>query len=110
MTNVRHDERSRRSRRRRSSAKLAARPDRPVREAGDRGGTPMIRRMLAAAAVSLAAGPALAQSADMTFFVSSTGSGKGADFGGLEGADRHCQTLAEAAGVRGKTWRAYLST
>jgi len=49
-------------------------------------------------------------SADTTFFVTSAGSGKGADLGGLEGADRHCQSLAEAAGIRGKVWRAYLST
>nr|WP_246742587.1 hypothetical protein [Microvirga splendida] len=49
-------------------------------------------------------------STDTTFFVTSVGSGKGADLGGLEGADRHCQTLAEAAGIRGKMWRAYLST
>jgi hypothetical protein len=46
----------------------------------------------------------------MSFFVSSTGSGKGGDLGGLEGADRICKTLAEAAGAGGKTWRAYLST
>ena len=46
----------------------------------------------------------------MTFFVTSAGSGKGADFGGLEGADQHCQTLAAAAGAGGKAWRAYLST
>lgn len=47
---------------------------------------------------------------NMSFFITSVGSGKGADLGGLEGADRHCQTLAEAAGIQGKTWRAYLST
>ena len=46
----------------------------------------------------------------MTFFVTSAGPGKGADLGGLEGADRHCQTLAQAAGAGGKTWKAYLST
>jgi hypothetical protein len=46
----------------------------------------------------------------MTFFVTSTGPGKGADLGGLEGADRQCQTLAQAAGAGGKTWHAYLST
>jgi hypothetical protein len=46
----------------------------------------------------------------MTFFVTSTGSGKGADFGGLAGADRHCQALATAAGAGGHTWHAYLST
>jgi len=50
------------------------------------------------------------QSPDMTFFVTSTGPGKGADLGGLEGADRQCQTLAQAAGAGSKTWRAYLST
>src|SRR5258705_1683343 len=50
------------------------------------------------------------QSPDMTFFVTSVGSGKGAELGGLEGADRHCQTLAQNAGAGNKTWRAYLST
>ena len=45
----------------------------------------------------------------MGFFISSSGSGKGADFGGLSGADAHCQKLAAAAGAGGKTWRAYLS-
>ena len=49
-------------------------------------------------------------SGGMSFFVSSTGSGKGADLGGLAGADSHCQKLASAAGSNGKTWRAYLST
>ena len=47
----------------------------------------------------------------MTFFITSTGTGKGADLGGLAGADRHCQTLADAVGAGGRrTWRAYLST
>ncbi len=46
----------------------------------------------------------------MTFFVTSVGVGNGADLGGLEGADKHCQALAEAADAKGKTWRAYLST
>lgn len=46
----------------------------------------------------------------MSFFVTSSGAGNGADYGGLAGADRHCQTLAAAAGAGGKTWRAYLST
>ena len=50
------------------------------------------------------------QSPEMTFFVTSAGPGKGADLGGLEGADRHCQTLAQGAGAGSKTWRAYLST
>jgi len=50
------------------------------------------------------------QSPNMTFFVTTTGLGKGADLGGLEGADRQCQTLAQAAGAGSKTWHAYLST
>jgi hypothetical protein len=68
------------------------------------------------AVVSLAAGLSAQaqqpppQSPNMTFFVTSNGPGKGADLGGLEGADRHCQTLAQAAGAGNKTWRAYLST
>ena len=45
-----------------------------------------------------------------TFFVTSTGSGRGADYGGLAGADAHCQKLADAAGSPHKTWHAYLST
>ncbi len=45
----------------------------------------------------------------MSFFITSAGPGDGASLGGLAGADRHCASLAEAAGVRGKTWRAYLS-
>ena len=51
-----------------------------------------------------------AQPADMSFFVTSAGSGKGADLGGLAGADQHCQMLAQSAGAGSKTWRAYLST
>jgi hypothetical protein len=47
---------------------------------------------------------------NMTFFITSTGGPNGANFGGLEGADRHCQTLAARAGAGGKTWRAYLSS
>lgn len=45
----------------------------------------------------------------MSFFITSVGNGDGANLGGLAGADAHCQNLAEAAGSRGKTWRAYLS-
>jgi hypothetical protein len=54
--------------------------------------------------------PVAAQQANMTFFVTSAGPGKGADLGGLAGADAHCQQLAASAGAGGKTWRAYLST
>ena len=45
----------------------------------------------------------------LSFFVTSVGPGKGADLGGLAGADKHCQTLAAAAGPTNRTWRAYLS-
>ena len=48
-------------------------------------------------------------STGMSFFVTSAGSGKGADLGGVKGADQHCQALAKAAGAGNKTWRAYLS-
>ena len=47
---------------------------------------------------------------EMTFFLANIGPGDGADLGGLEGADRHCQALAIGAGAGDKTWRAYLST
>ncbi|ESZ17916.1 hypothetical protein [Mesorhizobium sp. L48C026A00] len=71
----------------------------------------MRRLLLVTAAASLAAiGVASSQDATMSFFVTSVGSGKGADLGGLAGADAHCASLAEAAGVAGKTWHAYLST
>jgi hypothetical protein len=50
------------------------------------------------------------QAPEMTFFVTGVGPGKGADLGGLEGADRYCQTLAQTVGAGGKTWHAYLST
>ncbi|MDR9410647.1 MAG: hypothetical protein RI573_17515 [Balneolaceae bacterium] len=46
----------------------------------------------------------------MSFFITSVGTGNGADLGGLDGADQHCQMLAEEAGANVKTWRAYLST
>ena len=66
---------------------------------------------MSAAVLSLGlAGPAAAQQSAMTFFLTSAGPGKGGDLGGIEGADRHCQSLAQAAGAGSKTWRAYLST
>jgi len=49
-------------------------------------------------------------SSPMTFFVTSAGSGNGGDLGGLAGADKRCQDLAQAAGAGGHTWHAYLST
>jgi hypothetical protein len=55
-------------------------------------------------------GQAQQASPEMSFFVTSVGPGKGADLGGLAGADAYCQQLAASAGAGGKTWRAYLST
>src|SRR5499427_2133205 len=67
--------------------------------------------LASAALIALSlSGSGQAQQNNMTFFVSSVGSGKGGDLGGLAGADAHCQQLAQAAGAGGKTWRAYLST
>jgi hypothetical protein len=66
--------------------------------------------VLASAVLGLSAFAAPASAQDMSFFATSVGVGDGGNLGGLEGADAHCQTLAEAAGSTGKTWRAYLST
>jgi hypothetical protein len=73
-----------------------------------------IVRISAAAAAALITGfvvaPVAAQQPTMTFFVTSHGPGKGADLGGLAGADAHCAALAQSAGATAKTWHAYLST
>jgi len=66
--------------------------------------------LLALAALFMPVAVAHAQSPDMTFFITSAGSGKGADLGGLSGADQQCQSLAQAAGAGKHTWHAYLST
>lgn len=58
--------------------------------------------------MSVSAG--IAADPPMGFFVTSTGTGQGANLGGLDGADAHCAKLAGAAGSNGRTWRAYLST
>jgi hypothetical protein len=74
---------------------------------------PMFREALAISillAAGVAAVPAQAQNAGMSFFVSSRGSGEGGNLGGLAGADKLCQTLAAEAGAGAKTWRAYLSS
>jgi hypothetical protein len=70
------------------------------------------RTAITASLLLILAGIAGAQQAvpEMSFFISSVGSGKGADLGGIAGADQHCQSLATAAGAGKKTWRAYLST
>jgi hypothetical protein len=71
-----------------------------------------MRMFLGAAALAAvgAVGACHAQDAQMGFFVTSENPGRGADLGGLAGADAHCAALAEAAGVTGRTWAAYLST
>src|SRR3974390_2738343 len=66
--------------------------------------------ILASAALLSLAGVSQAQQSNMSFFVTSVGSGKGGDLGGLAGADAHCQALAQAAGAGSKTWHAYLSS
>lgn len=63
----------------------------------------------AAALLGACAMPASMSTGPMGFFITSVGSGKGGDLGGLAGADAHCQKLAAAAGAGGRTWRAYLS-
>jgi hypothetical protein len=65
---------------------------------------------LAACLALFCAAPVQAQQANMTFFVTSASPGKGADLGGLAGADQHCQQLAQSVGAGAKTWHAYLST
>jgi len=67
----------------------------------------MLCMLAAGAAIAL---PISAQNQPMSFFVSSTGSGNGGNLGGVEGADKLCQTLAAKAGAGNRTWRAYLST
>ena len=68
----------------------------------------LILVMLALSAAVTA--PVFSQNQQMTFFVSSTGSGSGGNLGGLAGADKHCQALAAKAGAGNRMWRAYLST
>jgi hypothetical protein len=58
---------------------------------------------------AVAAGRVAAQTPKLSFFITSAGPGNGANLGGLAGADKHCQTLAAAAGAGDRTWRAYLS-
>src|SRR5215469_17584853 len=66
--------------------------------------------LIASTALVLLGATAGAQQARMTFFVTSVGSGNGANLGGLAGADKHCQDLAASAGAGSHTWHAYLST
>lgn len=70
----------------------------------------MRTRLFISVTLACLATAAVAQDGTMSFFVTSENPGNGGDLGGLAGADAHCTALAEAAGVSGKTWRAYLST
>lgn len=71
----------------------------------------MLPSAMAGVAVVVAACAGMGGGSDgMSFFITSVGTGNGADLGGLAGADQHCQKLAASAGAGGKTWRAYLST
>ena len=64
----------------------------------------------AAAVLALQGGSVLAQNkTPLGFFITSVGSGDGANLGGIAGADAHCQKLAAAVGAGNRTWRAYLS-
>lgn len=76
------------------------------------GSHPKLSKAALAATVVLAAACAglPGSGGDMSFFVTSEGGGKGADYGGLAGADAHCQKLASAVGAGARSWRAYLST
>jgi len=65
-------------------------------------------KRIALLALLIVTAPAAAQNT-MSFFITSAGSGDGANLGGLAGADARCKQLADASGVTGKTWRAYLS-
>ena len=71
----------------------------------------IIQTLLATASiVTVLIAPTMAADEKMSFFITSAGGGNGGNLGGLPGADAHCSKLASAAGVSGKTWRAYLST
>ena len=70
---------------------------------------PLTRCFFMAALALHAAASVQAQQSTMTFFITSVGPGKGGDLGGLAGADRHCQVLAQAVGAGHRTWHAYLS-
>ena len=73
----------------------------------------MNKKLILACAIAISAAATFStinsQENEMSFFITSVGSGDGANLGGLAGADAHCATLASAAGSRGKTWVAYLS-
>jgi hypothetical protein len=66
--------------------------------------------LLVAGSLAVVRGQSAQPSSQMTFFITSVGSGNGANLGGIAGADAHCTSLAKAVGAGNRTWRAYLST
>jgi len=95
-----------------SGASIRRNPARGCRSPGEDENAPdnpSIAIGIAVLLMVVAAARRRAQQSGMSFFVTSAGPGKGADLGGLVGADRQCQQLAQAAGAGGHTWRAYLS-
>jgi hypothetical protein len=72
-------------------------------------GTLVVAGLLTTGTVFGQRGQGQGQQQPMGFFVTSVGGGDGANYGGLEGADKHCQSLAAAVGAGNRTWRAYLS-
>jgi hypothetical protein len=73
------------------------------------GGLSLLVLALSSQAQQQPTAPQQPQFPNMTFFITSAGPGKGADLGGLDGADAHCAVLAARHGAGGKNWRAYLS-
>jgi hypothetical protein len=73
-------------------------------------GLPAAALLLSLGLAAEAQSPSPEAARNMTFFVTSVGIGRGADLGGLAGADAHCQRLAAAVGAGQRSWRAYLST
>jgi len=69
----------------------------------------LVPSLVAVFCVSAVLVSAARQQQPLSFFITSVGAGDGANLGGLEGADRHCQSLAAAVGAGSQTWRAYLS-
>lgn len=69
-----------------------------------------VKLSLLATLMLLALGGTAGGQGEMTFFITSAGSGKGGDLGGLAGADQLCELRAQSAGAGGKNWKAYLST
>lgn len=70
----------------------------------------LVTMVLAVLTMAIGVQMTIAQENSMSFFLTSNGSGNGADLGGLAGADAHCAALADAAGAGSRNWKAYLST